>query len=165
MGLSACSTFQNWGDEIAEEDRGETYRSDRVPSRAVDDEREMSSYRARNPEERARMAQTSTGKSRILKREETPEGESSWDAVETGRSGMDRRRTYPQVESAKEIFAGMPMNAVRSSWGLPDRVQTAGDVGAQGRVYERWVYFPTLYEPTTRIVYFEGGRVSAWERR
>ncbi len=65
-----------------------------------------------------------------------------------------------------DITLGMTKEAVVQSWGDPDNVEVAGN-----RLYgnERWNYLKYAsseegYKKETRVIVFEAGRVSGWER-
>lgn len=71
------------------------------------------------------------------------------------------------IDSARlsdDLVLGMDMNDVRSVWGAPREVQTAGDP-RHGN--QRWIYPNGLYSAagvgSARVVYFEAGRVAGWE--
>ena len=66
-----------------------------------------------------------------------------------------------------DITLGMTKQAVRDSWGEPELVEVAGNP-LYGN--ERWAYSEQLpstegFQTEKRIVYFEGGRVSGWNKR
>jgi hypothetical protein len=70
----------------------------------------------------------------------------------------------PLVE-AQDIAVGMPQNLVRRSWGDPETVEVSGNPQLKN---ERWrynKYVPTGdgFKPEKKSVYFEGGKVVAWE--
>jgi hypothetical protein len=56
----------------------------------------------------------------------------------------------------RDIYQGMEMDQVRSSWGRPSRVEVAGDPGNQN---ERWTFFKN---GKVEQVFFEGGVVQGW---
>lgn len=64
----------------------------------------------------------------------------------------------------QDLVLGMRMRDVRSMWGSPVEVDTAGAPGAGN---ERWTYYEGLSSriaaSNARIVYFEAGQVSGWE--
>ena len=72
------------------------------------------------------------------------------------------------VQSAIEqndILLHMSMNAVRESWGEPDRREVSG---SHFHGNEKWTYHtyqstPEGYRKQDRTLYFENGRVIAWE--
>ena len=76
----------------------------------------------------------------------------------------------PEIQALVEIndiTVGMTKQAVRESWGEPELVEVAGNP-LYGN--ERWGYSEQLpssdgFQTEKRVVYFEGGRVSGWERR
>ena len=70
------------------------------------------------------------------------------------------------VIEAKDIAIGMTQKAVGESWGDPDQVETAGDgvYGIERWRYNRYVSGGDGYRKEIRLVYFEGGRVTGWER-
>jgi hypothetical protein len=63
-----------------------------------------------------------------------------------------------------EIVLGMKMHDVRSIWGDPEEVESAG---APQTGNQRWIYFNGLSSRwslrTARIIYFEDGQVVGWE--
>jgi outer membrane protein assembly factor BamE (lipoprotein component of BamABCDE complex) len=75
----------------------------------------------------------------------------------------------PEIQALvdlNDITTGMTKQAVRDSWGEPELVEVAGNP-LYGN--ERWAYSEQLpssdgFQTEKRIVYFEGGRVTGWER-
>jgi hypothetical protein len=63
-----------------------------------------------------------------------------------------------------QITLGMGMNQVRSLWGAPSDIETAGDP-SQGN--QRWTYHNGLSSrygmSGTKVVYFENGQVAGWQ--
>lgn len=68
---------------------------------------------------------------------------------------------------AKDIALGMTQKAVNESWGDPDQVETSGEkvFGVERWRYNRYVSGGEGYRKETRVVYFESGRVTGWERQ
>jgi hypothetical protein len=66
----------------------------------------------------------------------------------------------------KNLTLGMSMPRVRTLWGSPQDVESAGDA-RQGN--ERWIYSEGVASRfglgSNRVVYFEAGRVAGWETR
>jgi hypothetical protein len=75
-----------------------------------------------------------------------------------------RENQIRQALRSRELVLGMHMEDVRSIWGEPRDVQTAGD-SSMGN--QRWVYFEGLSSrwgtSSARIIYFESGQVVGWE--
>jgi hypothetical protein len=75
----------------------------------------------------------------------------------------------PEIQALidiNDITIGMTKQAVRDSWGEPEAVEVAGNP-LYGN--ERWGYTEQLpssdgFQTEKRTVYFEGGRVTGWER-
>jgi hypothetical protein len=66
---------------------------------------------------------------------------------------------------AQDIAVGMPQSLVRQAWGDPDSVEVSGNPQFKN---ERWRYSKFIstqdgYKPEKKTVYFEGGKVVAWE--
>lgn len=65
---------------------------------------------------------------------------------------------------AEEIIPGMSMDDVLSVWGRPTHVEVAGEVRFKN---QKWTYSDRsshyLGPSTSRIVYFEEGKVVGWE--
>lgn len=66
----------------------------------------------------------------------------------------------------KDILPGMNKKAVVESWGEPDLVEVSGNPMYEN---ERWLYKSIVsstdgFENENRIIYFEFGRVSGWNR-
>lgn len=84
-----------------------------------------------------------------------------------GNAGDERPEEVAKTIESNDIALGMNPKAVLESWGDPDAVETAGNP-LYG--YERWKYNRYVssggegYQKELRIVYFEGGRVTGWER-
>jgi outer membrane protein assembly factor BamE (lipoprotein component of BamABCDE complex) len=70
----------------------------------------------------------------------------------------------PEPLPTRQLILGMNRTQVRSLWGQPQNVETAGE-NQLGN--ERWTYYNGLSGPwsisQSRIVYFEKGRVVGWE--
>lgn len=58
-----------------------------------------------------------------------------------------------------DLFANMPAEAVRESWGTPTKVNS-NDVG--GVITEQWIY-PTAQAGKSKYVYLRDGKVFRWE--
>jgi hypothetical protein len=61
------------------------------------------------------------------------------------------------------VVLGMPMRDVRNLWGNPVEVDPAGDT-AHGN--ERWIYregFSNVGLESSRVLYFENGRLAGWQ--
>ena len=73
------------------------------------------------------------------------------------------QRIHAAVEN-RDITLGMPMGTVRTAWGSPTGVDTAGDSKGGN---ERWTYSDSLNSRYgmghSKVVYFERGRVVGWE--
>lgn len=69
-----------------------------------------------------------------------------------------------QQPNPGQLTLGMTMPGVRSLWGEPQEIETAG-TGNQD--YQRWIYHNGLARgwgtSDSRVVYFEQGRVAGWE--
>lgn len=76
------------------------------------------------------------------------------------------RRFVSQAIENRDIVPGMTAREVVTAWGRPREVEVAGD-GSRGN--ERWIYFngnSTRYGISRqKMIYFENGRVTAWETR
>jgi len=85
-----------------------------------------------------------------------------------GLGGDEDKRTdqVNQIIENNDIALGMSKKAVMESWGDPDAVENAGNpmYGFERWLYNRYVSGSEGYQQESRIVYFEGGRVSGWER-
>jgi outer membrane protein assembly factor BamE (lipoprotein component of BamABCDE complex) len=70
----------------------------------------------------------------------------------------------PEPLPVRQLILGMNRTQVRSLWGDPQNVETAGDHQLGN---ERWTYYNGLSGPwsisQSRVVYFEKGRVVGWE--
>lgn len=74
------------------------------------------------------------------------------------------RETIRLIEN-KDIARGMSRNAVKQSWGEPDRREYAGNpiYGNEAWRYNTQVSTPDGYKQEVRYVIFEAGRVAGWE--
>ena len=74
------------------------------------------------------------------------------------------RETIRLIEN-KDIARGMSRNAVRQSWGEPERREFAGNpmYGNEAWRYSTQVSTPDGYRQEVRYVIFEAGRVAGWE--
>jgi hypothetical protein len=70
-----------------------------------------------------------------------------------------------ELVEAQDIAVGMPQSLVRQSWGEPDSVEVSGNPQFKNERwrYNRYVSSQDGYKPERRTVYFEGGKVVAWE--
>lgn len=70
----------------------------------------------------------------------------------------------PPPASPPALHLGMGMGDVKSLWGAPYDVESAGDIS---QANQRWVYSDATLNRygmgSTRHVYFERGRVVGWE--
>ncbi len=77
-------------------------------------------------------------------------------------SAPDRHRRVRRAIQSQDLILGMSTSDVRFAWGEPRDVENAGHprLGNQ-----RWIYQTGLLGGlgSTRIVYFEGGKVVGWE--
>jgi hypothetical protein len=87
------------------------------------------------------------------------EAERSWNE--------QRERREEEIQyglDSREIVLGMNMEQVSSIWGRPMNIETAGDPGFG---HQRWVYHEGISSrwniKSSRIVYFESGKVVGWE--
>lgn len=80
------------------------------------------------------------------------------------RTGQIKSRMRELVE-AQDIAIGMPQNLVRQSWGDPDSIEVSGNPLFKNErwKYNRYVSTQEGYRPEKKIIYFEGGKVVAWE--
>lgn len=74
-------------------------------------------------------------------------------------------KNFDEVVEAQDIALGMPADYVKKSWGEPSNIETSGNPIYKN---ERWKYIkqvstPQGYRQETRLLYFEGGRVTGWE--
>ncbi len=69
-----------------------------------------------------------------------------------------------QAQAQRDIVLGMSADDVRSVWGDPRSVETAGDSGSGN---EKWTYYEGLSAPwsmsSTRTIFFENGKVVGWQ--
>lgn len=76
----------------------------------------------------------------------------------------ENQATALAEEGPTTLKLGMSMDDVRSLWGEPRAIDTAG---ARGMGFERWTYFTGLSSrwalSSARVVYFENGHVAGWE--
>ena len=79
----------------------------------------------------------------------------------------DAHSANERIERAmkeQQITLGMRMHEVRYLWGTPQEVETAGDPSMGN---QRWVYYTGLSSKwslgSSRVIYFEEGRVAGWE--
>lgn len=56
-----------------------------------------------------------------------------------------------------EVYAGMPAEAARESWGIPDEIRVS-EIGSEQE--EQWVY---KEGKTSKYIYIIGGKVGRWE--
>lgn len=70
-----------------------------------------------------------------------------------------------ELVEAQDIAVGMPQNLVRQSWGDPDNIEVSGNPQFKNERwrYNRYVSTQDGYKSERRTVYFEGGKVVAWE--
>ena len=70
-----------------------------------------------------------------------------------------------ELVEAQDIAIGMPQSLVRQAWGDPDAVEVSGNPQFKNErwKYNRYVSTQEGYRPEKKIVYFEGGKVVAWE--
>lgn len=82
----------------------------------------------------------------------------------SSRAGQIQSNMRDLVE-AQDIAVGMPQSLVRQSWGDPDSVEVSGNPQFKNERwrYNRYVSTQEGYRPEKKIVYFEGGKVVAWE--
>ncbi|MEZ0390794.1 MAG: hypothetical protein ACAH59_01165 [Pseudobdellovibrionaceae bacterium] len=80
------------------------------------------------------------------------------------RSGSVQTDMKDLIE-AQDIAVGMPQSVVRQSWGDPDTVEVSGNPQFKNERwrYNRYVSSQDGYKSEHRTVYFEGGKVVAWE--
>lgn len=73
--------------------------------------------------------------------------------------------TMKDLVEAQDIAIGMPQNLVRQSWGDPDSIEVSGNPLFKNERwnYNRYVSTQEGYRPERKVVYFEGGKVVAWE--
>lgn len=100
------------------------------------------------------------------------------DSHDSFRSSSAARQPYSEpnlseedyrIQSAidqQDLVLGMEMNDVRSAWGDPQEVETAGNARMGN---ERWIYIQGLSSQLSRqlasqrVVYFEDGKVAGWQ--
>lgn len=70
-----------------------------------------------------------------------------------------------ELVEAQDIAIGMPQALVRQAWGDPDAVEVSGNPQFKNERwrYNRYVSSQDGYKSERRVVYFEGGKVVAWE--
>jgi hypothetical protein len=87
----------------------------------------------------------------------------SWGQV-ASQDGTDDSGNSAPIPTYKNLILGMSMPRVRSLWGNPQDVETAGDP-SQGN--QRWIYSEGIKSryglASNRVIYFEDGRVAGWE--
>ncbi len=74
-------------------------------------------------------------------------------------------KKYQPIIEAQDIAMGMPQDFVRRAWGDPEKVEVAGNPAFKN---EKWTYSKFIssvdgYKKEGKVVYFEGGKVNAWE--
>jgi hypothetical protein len=74
-------------------------------------------------------------------------------------------QTYRDIIANQDVAIGMTQAQLRRSWGEPTRIETSG---RPEFLNQRWIYTQQISTPAgfvtqTRVVYFEGGRVTGWE--
>jgi hypothetical protein len=80
------------------------------------------------------------------------------------RSASLFKKFQPIIE-AQDIAMGMPQDYVRRAWGEPEKIEVAGNPAFKN---EKWTYSKFVssidgYKKEGKVVYFEGGKVNAWE--
>ena len=80
------------------------------------------------------------------------------------RSASLLKKFQPIIE-AQDIAMGMPQDYVRRAWGEPEKIEVAGNPAFKN---EKWTYSKFVssidgYKKEGKVVYFEGGKVNAWE--
>jgi hypothetical protein len=65
----------------------------------------------------------------------------------------------------QDIAVGMPQNLVKRAWGDPESVEVSGNPQFKNERWKYSKYIPTGdgFKPEKKSVYFEGGKVVAWE--
>jgi len=97
----------------------------------------------------------------------TPEERARWlRAREISHTQPRFSAEHRKLIEENDIAIGMSRQAVRASWGAPEKVEVAGQP-----IYghERWTYLeqissPEGYQTETRTIYFEYGVVVGWDR-
>ncbi len=82
---------------------------------------------------------------------------------------LDAEKFTADVQDAiesEDIVVGMTAGAVKKSWGDPLMIEAAGNplYGNERWKYSKHVSTPDGYQPETKIIYFEGGKVAGWEK-
>jgi len=76
---------------------------------------------------------------------------------------LRREQQLQRALNEANLIRGMSTQEVRAAWGEPREVETAGDPRLCN---EKWTYYNGLSSrwsiSSTRIVYFEAGRVVGW---
>ncbi len=75
------------------------------------------------------------------------------------------QENYRELVEAQDIGLGMTQILVKHSWGEPELVEVSGNPQFKNErwKYSRYVSTPDGYKMEKKLVYFEGGKVVAWE--
>lgn len=78
---------------------------------------------------------------------------------------LEAQDNYRDLVDAQDIGVGMTQAMVKKSWGEPENVEVSGNPQFKNERwrYGRYVSTPDGYKMEKKLVYFEGGRVVAWE--
>jgi len=85
-------------------------------------------------------------------------------STQSKNSAWQRYQNPHQFFHSNEVSLGMQSQTVKKSWGEPSAIQHAGDPQLKN---ERWVYEESAGQGwgirSSRILYFENGRLIGWE--
>lgn len=73
--------------------------------------------------------------------------------------------TLSDIANQSDVAVGMTCDLVKTAWGEPDQVETAGNPIFKN---ERWKYQRQItsvdgFKPQRKVIYFESGKVVGWE--